>query len=362
VLEEARKAGLQKQVRVAVVLGDDLMDRLDTLIAAGHVMRNMEDGRPLTDVLDRVQSANAYIGARPIVDALNIGATVVITGRSTDTALTYAPMMHAFGWESDDWDRLACGVVAGHINECGAQASGGNSLVEWERITDLEDVGYPIIEAYPDGTFVVTKHDGTGGRVSRPVVSEQVLYELGDPTNYITPDVIAEFTTIRLEDDGENRVRVHGVHGRPATDKLKVSISYHAGYKAVGTLVFGWPDPVKKAQEADRIIRRRLERMGIRLDEIRTEFVGWNSTHGPLAGDPPRDLPEVELRIGVRGPDRDAVEAFTREIAPLVLTGPPTVTGFAGGRPRVQEIVAYWPALIDRTEIEPNLRVEVTDA
>jgi hypothetical protein len=313
-------------------------------------------------VLDSVQSANAYIGARPIVDALNIGATVVITGRSTDTALTYAPMMHAFGWESDDWDRLACGVVAGHINECGAQASGGNSLVEWERISDLDDVGYPIIEAYPDGTFVVTKHDGTGGRVSRPVVSEQLLYELGDPANYITPDVIADFTTIRLEDDGENRVRVHGVRGRPATDKLKVSISYHAGYKAVGTLVFSWPDPVKKAQEADRIIRRRLERMGVKLDEIRTEFVGWNSTHGALAGPPPPDLPEVELRIGVRGTDRAAVEAFTREIAPLILTGPPTVTGFAGGRPKVQDIVAFWPALIDREQIEPNLRVEVTVA
>jgi hypothetical protein len=364
VLEQARKAGLGGRVKVGVVSGDDIMHRLEELVEHGHELRNMDDGRPLSDVLDRVQSANAYIGARPIVDALDRGATVVITGRSTDTALTYAPMIHAFGWAKDDWDRLACGVVAGHINECGAQASGGNSLIEWERIDalDLADVGFPIIEASPDGSFVVTKHEGTGGRVTCPIVTEQIVYEMGDPSEYITPDVIADFTTIRLEEAGPDRVRVVGVRGRPATDRLKVSISYAAGYKAVGTLVYGWPDAVAKAQAADRILRARLERMGLAFDEIRTEFVGWNSAHGRLAGPPPADLPEVELRIAVRGEDRNAVEAFTRELAPLVLTGPPTVTGFAGGRPRVQDIVAYWPALIDRREIEPGLRVEVTEA
>jgi hypothetical protein len=362
VLDEARNAGLARNVFVGVVTGDDILDRLPDLIARGHTLDNMDDGRSLEDVIDRVQSANAYIGAKPIVDALGLGATVVITGRSTDTALTYAPMMHAFGWAPDDWDRLAAGVVAGHINECGAQCTGGNSLVGWPDVPSLETVGFPIIEASSDGTFAVTKHAGTGGRVSRAIVAEQILYELGDPSNYITPDVVADFRTIHLEDDGTDRVRVHGVRGGPRTDRLKVSISYSAGWKAVGTLVYGWPDAVAKAREADRILRARLDRMGLLFDEIRTEFVGWNSTHGPLAGDPPRDLPEVELRMGVRGADRDAVEAFTREIAPLVLTGPPTVTGFAGGRPRAQEIVAYWPALIDRTEIEPRLRVEVTQA
>jgi hypothetical protein len=362
VLAEARKAGLTGRARVGVVAGDDIMERLPQLIERGHELRNMDTGASLADVLDRVQSANAYIGARPIVEALNGGATVVITGRSTDTALTYAPMIHAFGWAPDDYDRLASGVVAGHINECGAQASGGNSLVEWENIHDLDDVGYPIIEAHADGTFIVTKHEGTGGRVSCPVVAEQVLYELGNPAEYITPDVIADFTTIHLEDAGVNRVRVHGVRGRPPTDMLKVSISYSAGYKAVGTLVYGWPDAVKKAQEADRVVRRRLERMGLSFDEVRTEFVGWNSTHGPLAGPPPQDLPEVQLRIAVRGERKEPVDAFTREIAPLILSGPPTVTGFAGGRPHVQEIVAYWPALIDRREIEGGLRVEVVEA
>jgi hypothetical protein len=362
VIAEARKVGLGGRARVALVTGDDIMHRLDELVERGHELRNMDTGAPLSDVLDRIQSANAYIGARPIVEALNRDAHVVITGRSTDTALTYGPMIHAFGWAEDAWDQLAAGVVAGHINECGAQASGGNSLVAWKELTDLGDVGYPIIEAYADGTFVVTKHEGTGGRVSVPVVAEQILYEMGDPRTYITPDVVADFTTIQLREEGRNRVRVHGITGRPNTDMLKVSISYSAGYKAVGTLVYSWPDAVEKAQMADRILRERLDRIGARFDEIRTEFVGWNSTHGHLAGPPAADMPEVELRVGVRGQDRNAVEAFTRELAPLILTGPPSVTGFAGGRPRVQEVVAYWPALIDRREIEPHLSVEVRDA
>jgi hypothetical protein len=359
VLAEARRAGLGDRARVGLVTGDDIMHRLEELVERGHELRNMDTGAPLADVLDRVRSANAYIGAQPIVDALGRGAHVVITGRSTDTALTYAPMMHAFGWASDAWDLLAAGVVAGHINECGAQASGGNSLVAWQELQDLSDIGYPIIEAYPDGTFVVTKHNGTGGRVSVPIVAEQILYEMGDPRTYITPDVVADFTTINLRDEGTDRVRVHGVRGRPKTDMLKVSISCSAGYKAVGTLVYAWPDAIEKARTADRVLRERLDRMGLRFDEIRTEFIGWNACHGHLAGPPAPDTPEVELRIGVRADDSRTVEAFTRELAPLILAGPPTVTGFAAGRPRVQDVVAYWPALIDRREIEPYLRVEV---
>ncbi|HUF25585.1 MAG TPA: acyclic terpene utilization AtuA family protein [Gemmatimonadaceae bacterium] len=362
ILEQARTAGLEGRMSVGAITGDDILGRLGALVEAGHSLRNMDDGRPLSDVIDRVQSANAYIGAAPIVAALARGATVVVTGRSTDTALTYAPMMHAFGWAPDDWDRLAAGVVAGHINECGAQCTGGNCLLDWETIPDLAGIGFPIIEASPDGSFVVTKHEGTGGRVTTGVVTEQLLYELGDPAHYITPDVIADFTTIRLTADGPDRVRVSGVRGRPRTDMLKVSISYSAGFKAVGTLVYGWPDPVAKAQAADRVLRARLDRLGLRFDEIRTELVGWNATHGALAGPPPEGLPEVELRVAVRADERAPVERFTREIAPLVLTGPPTVTGFAGGRPRVQEIVAFWPALIDRDQIEPHLNVEVTVA
>jgi len=361
-LEAARAAGLTGKVRVASVTGDDLLERLDDLIARGHRLENLDDGRPLEDVLERVESANAYIGAAPIVEALGRGARVVVTGRSTDTALTYAPMIHAFGWAWDDWERIAHGIVAGHINECGAQATGGNCLVDWQSIPDLADIGYPIIEATPEGPFVVTKHAGTGGRVDPEVVKEQIVYEMGDPRRYVTPDGVADFTTIRLSADGPDRVRVSGVNGGPRTEQLKVSISYRAGYKAVGTLVYAWPDAVAKARRADQVLRRRLERLGLSFDEIRTEFVGWNATHGGLAGPPPPDLPEVELRVAVIAAERAPVERFTREIAPLVLSGPPGVTGFAGGRPRVQEVVAYWPALLDRGEVEPGLQVEVVEA
>jgi hypothetical protein len=182
---------------------------------------------------------------------------------------------------------------------------------------------------------------------------------MGDPRSYITPDVTADFTTIRLEKIGKNRVRVFGIKGRPATDKLKVSIAYESGFKAVGTLVYSWPDAHEKAQLADRILRERLDRLGLRFDNVLTEFVGVNATHGSLTPTPRRsdDIPEVQLRVGVRSSNRAAVERFTREIAPLVLNGPPSVTGFAGGRPKVEEIVAYWPALIDKAVVEPRVEI-----
>jgi len=292
-----------------------------------------------------------------MVEALKRGAQVVVTGRVTDTGLTLAPLIHEFGWEANDWDKMSSGTIAGHIIECGAQASGGNCQFEWQNIPDMANVGFPIAEVSADGTFVITKHEGSGGRVNLQSVKEQLVYEMGDPHAYITPDCVADFTTIRLEDAGENRVRVFGVKGRPATDSLKVSISYSAGFKAVGTLVYAWPDAYAKAQAADRILRARLERLGLRFERVLTEFVGVNATHGPLAGPPSADAAEVQLRIGVRGPERSAVERFTKEIAPLILTGPPAVTGFAGGRPKVEEIVAYWPALIPREIISPKVEV-----
>jgi hypothetical protein len=359
--EAARRAGVAGRVRIGRVEGDDILDRLPELIDAGHALENMETGAPLADVLDRVRSANVYIGAAPIVEALEQGAHVIVTGRSTDTALTYGPMMHAFGWSADDHDRLAAGVVAGHINECGAQSTGGNCLADWWTLPDMAGVGFPIIEAHPDGSFVVTKHPGTGGRVSRRTVTEQIVYEMGDPSTYITPDVVADFTTIRLEDDGPDRVRVTGVQGSGRTPFLKASIAYSDGWKATGTLTYSWPDAAAKARAADRILRERLDRLGLGFDAVRTELVGWDSTHGALVGEPPADLPEVQLRVGVRGPDRAHVERFTRELAPLILTGPPSVTGFAGGRPRVQEIMAYWPALIRREAVEPGLSVHVEE-
>lgn len=355
--EVTRELGLAGKVRIGIVTGDDIMADLDQLLGRGIELRNMDTGEPLSTVRDRIQSANVYLGAAPMLEALNRGAQIVITGRATDTGLTLAPLMHEFGWAADDWNKIASGTIAGHIIECGAQCSGGNCQYEWRSIPSLAQVGFPIVEAAPDGTFVVTKHERTGGWVIIPSVKEQLVYEMGDPHEYITPDCIADFTTVQLEYEGRDRVRVFGIEGRPATDTFKVSISYSAGYKTVGTLVYSWPDAYDKAVAADRILRARLDRLGLKFDQILTEFVGANATHGPLAGRPSPDLPEVQLRVGVRSEDRAAVERFTREIAPLVLTGPPGVTGFAGGRPKVEEIVAYWPALIPKAEISTAVEV-----
>jgi hypothetical protein len=267
-----------------------------------------------------------------------------------------APIRFEFGWGAEEWNKLAAGIIAGHIIECGAQCSGGNFLYDWRSIPDLADVGYPIVEARGDGTFEITKHPGTGGRISVPSVKEQLVYEMGDPHSYITPDVVADFTTIELASVGPDRVRVYGIQGRPATDKLKVSIAYRAGFKAVGTLVYSWPDALDKAHKADEVLRARLDHLGLKFEQILTEYVGVSATHGALAG-PAHDVPEVQLRVGVRSPDRAVVERFTRELAPLVLNGPPTVTGFAGGRPKVEEIVAYWPALIDKRVVQTTVEV-----
>ena len=351
----AKKLGI-RGLAIGVVLGDDILESIDDLARRGISLANMETGEPLTPVRGRIMSANVYFGAEPIVRALGQGAQIVITGRTTDTGLTLAPMIHEFGWRMDDWDRLAAGTVAGHILECGGQASGGNFSGDWRSIPDLAHIGFPIAEASPDGSIVITKHAGTGGKVSMPTVKEQLLYEIGDPARYITPDCIADFTTIRLAEEGADRVRMSGVRGKPATETYKVSMSYLDGYTAVVTLTYTWPDALEKARAADGILRARLSDLRLPFEEIRTEFVGYDSCHGPLAHGN-EEVNEVVLRIGVRGGDYQAVERFVKEIAPLILTGPPSVTGFAGGRPKPSEVIAYWPALIPKSAVTPSVEV-----
>jgi hypothetical protein len=359
VLEVAKRQGIK--VSVATVAGDDIMDRLDSFLTRGIELKSMDTGEPLAAIRANVQSANVYFGAWPVVDALAKGAEIVITGRVTDTGLALAPMIHEFGWKADDWNKLSAGTIAGHTIECGAQSTGGNCQVDWETIPHFEDIGYPIIEAEPDGTFCVTKHAGTGGRITVASVKEQLLYEMGDPHEYITPDCVADFTTIHLDQAGPDRVRFSEIRGRAATEFYKVSISYSAGYKAIGAMVYAWPDAYKKARAADQILRQRLDRLGLRFDAIRTEFLGANACHGIAAAEPSPEmaeqLAEVVLRIGVRSENRAAVERFTKELAPLALNGPPVVTGLGGGRPRVEEIVAYWPALIPKREVTPEVTV-----
>ena len=351
----ARKKGI-KNLRIGVVLGDDILDQLHALNAKGIALNNMETGEGLDSVREKVMSANVYFGAWPIVDALNKGAQIIITGRTTDTGLTLAPMIHEFGWKQDDWDKIAAGTVAGHILECGGQASGGNFSADWRAVPDIAHIGFPIAEAYPNAEIVITKHENTGGLVSLQTVKEQLLYEIGNPSNYITPDCVADFTTIQLEEVGKNRIKMFGVKGKVATDSYKVSMSYLDGYTAIGTLTYAWPDALDKAKAADQILRTRLADLGLKFDEIRSEFMGYDSCHGPLSV-MPGEINEVVLRFGVRGHDHAAVERFGKELAPLILTGPPAVTGFAGGRPKPSEVIAYWPALMPKSAVKPVVEV-----
>ena len=360
IFEVARELGITG-LRVGVVEGDDLLPRLRDLIAAGHALKNMDTDAPLEPVVEKVMSANAYLGARPMVEALAQGAHIVLCGRITDTALALAPMIHEFGWSYEDWNLMAAGTIAGHIIECGAQCTGGN-FSRWWEVPDLWNVGYPIIEAREDGTFVVTKNPGTGGMVTVDTVAEQLVYEMGDPSGYITPDVTADFTSIRLRQDGKDRVEVSGIQGRPSTPFLKVSASYLAGYKASGQITLSGPRAVDKAKLAAEIVWKRLERAGVTFPpENREEELMGTGACLPGILPVPADLPEVVLRLGVRHAESAPVERFGKEIAPLVTAGPPGVTGFAGGRPKPQEIVAYWPALLAREEVESRIEVNVEE-
>jgi len=356
IFDVAKKIGI-KGLKIGIVTGDNILDRIDDLINDGNELKHMDTGESINTIREKILSANVYLGAAPVVEALRRGADIVITGRVTDTGLTLAPMIYEFGWDMQNSDLMSAGTVAGHILECGGQASGGNFLGDWKSVPGLARIGFPIAEAFPDGTFIITKHQNTGGLVNIETVSEQLVYEIGNPEDYITPDCVADFTSIKLENAGANRVKVFGIKGNPPTEFYKVSVSYSDGFSAFGSLTYCWPDALEKAKAADKILRTRLDDLNLVFNEIRTEFQGYNACHGPLANDV-ADLNEVVLRIGVRSHDKKSVERFGMEIAPLILTGPPGVTGFAGGRPKPSEVVAYWPCLIPKTKVEAKVLVE----
>ena len=343
-------------LRVGTIAGDDILGRLDEILAAGVPLSNMDDGRPLSSLRERVLSANVYMSSFPIAEALSGGAQIVVTGRSTDPGLAVGPLIHEFGWGRADWDRLAAGTVAGHILECGAQCTGGN-FSRWWEVEGWDQIGYPIAEARADGSLVITKHEGTGGLVTVDTIAEQLVYEMGDPARYITPDVIADFSSIRLQQAGRDRVVVSGMKGSPATGTYKVSISYLDGYAATGQLTIAGPDSRQKARLAAEVVWSRLKRAGITFEETLAEVVGEGVCHGAAAPDV-GDPPEVVLRLGVRDHDAKKVDRFGKEIAPLVTSGPPGITGFAGGRPRRREVVAFWPALIPKDLVGAEVRVE----
>ena len=337
-IEMAQQHG--QDIEVAAITGDDLMGRLGELNASGVSLDNMDDGARFAPIRDHVSSANAYYGAWPVVEALDAGARIVVTGRCTDTGITLAPMIHAFGWAPDDWDRLAAGIVAGHIVECGAQSTGGN-FTDWRTVPRFHEIGYPLIEVFEDGSFIVTKHRGTGGRVT---------FAHGERAAGLRDGRSARLHHARRRSPtsparGSNRwarsgARV-GREGAPrARCRSRCRASYFEGWKAAGTLIISAPEAVDKANAFAQLFWKRL---GLEFTETRTELIGHSACWGPLA--PPSDPPEILLRLAVRDPDKGKIEEFGKMLPAVILSGPPGVA-VTGGRPPAQEVVAYWPALV----------------
>ncbi|MEX2141620.1 MAG: acyclic terpene utilization AtuA family protein [Pirellulales bacterium] len=340
--------------RIGVVTGDDLLPRLFELRDAGCRFVHLDTGEPLADLAQPIVCANAYLGARPIADALAAGAELVITGRVADASLAVGPAADHFDWTWDDWNTVAGASVAGHLIECGAQVSGGLHH-DWQAL-NLADVGYPIAELERDGSCVITKPADSGGAVNRRTVAEQLVYEIGDPAHYLTPDVDVDFTTIELAETGDNRVAVRGATGRPPPDQYKVSLAYHDGYMASGQLLIYGNDCVSKAHACGEMIRRRLARTGL-------EFAGWHveclgaGQAVPGLHAAPDGVREVMLRVTARDSRREPLERFTKEFAPLITSGPPGIAGYATGRPQVRPVFAYWPTLVPREVIDTQVEV-----
>ena len=348
---------------LAIVTGDDLLPQLDDLLRQGCDFANLDTGEPLSSPatspqpLAPVPAANAYLGARPIADALAKGARIVITGRVADASLTVAPCMHEFGWSWDDWQKLAAASVAGHLIECGAQVTGGYSVL-WNKF-DLANVGYPIAEIDADGGTTITKPAGTGGSVNRTTVAEQLVYEIGDPRHYLTPDVDCDFTTVELEATGPDWVAVRGASGRPATDTYKVSLAYRDGFMASGTLLVYGPDCAEKAKACGDIILARVKAAGFELARTNVELLGYGAgVPGAFFHRKYQPPGELVLRVTAHDPRREAIECFARQFAPLITSGPAGLAGYASGRPEVRPVFAYWPTLVPKRLVEPHVKVQ----
>jgi hypothetical protein len=354
------QAGLG-EMRIVAVTGDDLLPRLAELHAAGCEFTNLDSGQDFAESGVEPVSANAYLGAAPIVEALAQQARIVITGRVADASLTVGPVMHEFGWRWDDWDRLAGATVAGHLIECGAQATGGYSTV-WQDL-DLANVGYPIAVVNDDGSCVITKPEGTGGAVNRRTVVEQLVYEIGDPRRYLTPDVIADFASVEVEDQGQDRVAVRGAKGQPAPESYKVSLAYRDGYTAGSQLLVYGHDCIAKARACAEMIFERLARAGFQYHGSHVELLGAGEAAGvETDSGAPSQPREVVLRISVQDARRDAVERFTKEIAPLVTSGPAGLAGYAAGRATARPVFAYWPTVVPKHLVTSRVAVRTAAA
>jgi len=346
-----REAGVDK--RIGVVTGDDVLAQLKGDGSCPN-FSNWETGAPVSTVLDSMVTANAYIGAAPVAEALGQGADLVVTGRVADPSLAVGIAQHEFGWASNDYHRLAAATIGGHLLECGTQMCGGIST-GWLDLADPAQMGFPVIELGEDGGLVVTKPANTGGAVTEWTVKEQLLYEIGDPKNYLSPDCRVDFTTLTVEDQGNDRVAVSGATGSAPTDTYKVSATHRDGYWAHGTLTIFGRDAVAKAQRCGEIIFERLRQAGYDYPRKNIECLGSNAIAPGVL--PPRDSGEIVLRVSVAHEDKEAVERFAKEIAPLVTSGPQGTTGYAGGRPRATPVFGYWPCLIKRDRVTVKVNV-----
>ena len=352
-IQLAKSSG--KEIKIGVIQGDDIFPTLAELQKEGVSFENMDTGADFDTIMDKVYSANVYINSSTISDALDKGSQIVLAGRVSDPGLALGPCIYEFGWKDQDYDLLAAGTLAGHITECGAQCTGGN-YSRWQDVPNLANVGYPIIEMQPNGKFCITKHENSGGLINRETIGEQVLYEMGDPNHYISPDVCVDFTSFRINDLGSNKVSISNVAGLAPTDTYKVSISYFAGYKATGQLTISGPNAYEKAQLTAEIIWKRLKNSGVTFEDTSTEYLGLSSCHGEINA-LPSQINEVVLRLGVKDSDKNKVNRFGKELAPVITSGPPGITGFTGGRPKAQEIIAYWPTLIPKELVHTSVDV-----
>jgi hypothetical protein len=342
-------AGLGNQ-QVAIVSGDDLLPDLERLQKSGHTFENLETGEALGERRKDIVSANAYLGAEPICEALQQNARIVITGRVADAALAVGPAMYEYNWTSNDLTQLAGASVAGHLIECGAQVTGGYATT-WKDL-DLADVGYPIVELDNDGSGVITKPAGSGGVVNLRTVTEQLVYEIGDPQHYLTPDVDVDFTTVELEEVGTDRVRYQGAVAHGSPDMYKATLAMRDGFMAAGQLLVFGKDCRDKAQACAEMIFARLRRVGLDPARHQIELLG---TGASMHRDDDRELQEVVLRVAVHDTRREVVEHFSREIAPLITSGPAGLAGYAAGRVAVRPVYSHWPTLIPKSEVRPRV-------
>jgi len=362
-VETARKAGAAG-IKVATVVGDDLLARLDALHTDGEqAFSHLDTGEPFGALARPVLFASAYLGARPIVEALEQGADIVITGRVADASLFLAACAHAHRWSFDDWDRLAAGILVGHLLECSGQSLGGNYSGDWWALPDPWDLPYPIATVEADGTAVISKPAGSGGRVSTDTLRHQLLYEVHDPARYLSPDVVADFTSARFEDLAGDRVRITGVRGAPAPDAYKLLLAAHAGWSGEARVAFSWPDAHEKARATAAILLRRVEMAGLAVDEWCIEYWGVDALGGPTVPDAGGcEPPECVLRVAWRCADQRTAALVGRELVPLTLSAPPAgMTGAGRGGAGATELLAIWPTLVNRDLVDAAVRVVVEE-